>query len=273
MSSVATGAIRELSAISQKNGHGQNVTLAEFQKLDDAGKLADWKSKYPKMDFETLDTNGSGRISVEHDLNTFGRSSSTGGSSSGGGSATRSDSSSNGSSSRSSDNSSESSGDQVVVLFGWSDTSNSKTKSALEKAGIDASDYTMSKTGSDKGVGIAVVSRGEAEKFLDSYNGSKTFAYTSKAAKGIDSIDDLDVNFKVGGGERGRIDFGGNDYGALMTDDPANRTSGGSNVKGRNTGSDSFWIASGGNRGSAKMYEEKGAPNGGQYVKMDVRIK
>ena len=68
------------------------------------------------------------------------------------------------------------------------------------------------------------------------------------------------------------INFGGGAYGALMTDDPANKTSG-SNVKGSQTGSDSFWSVSDGNRGSAKMYKEQGAPNGAQYVKMSAEVK
>jgi hypothetical protein len=87
----------------------------------------------------------------------------------------------------------------------------------------------------------------------------------------VNDIDDLKVSFVVSD-SRDSISFGGGAYGALMTDDPANKTSG-SNVKGTQTGSDSFWSVSDGNRGSAKMYEEKGAPNGKQYVKMNAELR
>ena len=285
--SAATNALskyeahQELIGISREHHQGVNVTQAEFDKMDKGGHLDEWKGEYG-FSFSDLDLNRSGRISehsdgsrhrVEHEGTSSGRSGNS--SSDNSRNTSRDDSSDTVSDASSELNSAESptriSGDVVVVQFGWSDTSQSSTQSALSAAGIGSGSYKMSDSGADKGVGIAVVTPEQAAKFEAKYNGSKTFAYTHNAVGGVDSINDLDIDFDIGS-TRNTINFGGGAYGALMTDDPANKTSG-SGVQGRNTGSDSFWSVNGGDSGSAKMYEQKNAPNGKQFVSMDVNIK
>jgi len=243
-------AYQELVKISRENGKGENVTKEEFSSLKDGGHLDGWISEYD-LSFSDLDLNNSGRIST------------TDGSRLKDGVQTRS--------SRSDEGSGGNSYDMVVIQFGWSDTSVEDTMDALSAAGIDSSDYKMSNSGHDKGVGIAVVPRDQAEWFKEQYSGGKTFVHIHDTVDGVDDIDDLIISFEVSD-SRNSIDFGGGAYGALMTDDPANKTSG-SDVQGTQTGSDSFWSVSDGDRGSAKMYEERGAPNGKQYVKMHVTVR
>lgn len=242
-------AYKDLVEISRDNRKGDNITRSEFESLKRGGHLDEWMDEYD-LGFSDLDLNNSGRIS-----------SSDGNRLKAGGSSSNVDD----------DRPNRNSGEMVVVQFGWSDTDISKTKRALTQAGITDTEYKMSNSGYDKGIGIAVVPREEAERFAEQYKGGKTFAHIHKAVSNVNDINDLRISFVVSD-SRDVINFGGGAYGALMTDDPANKTSG-SNVKGSQTGSDSFWSVSDGNRGSAKMYKEQGAPNGAQYVKMSAEVK
>jgi hypothetical protein len=249
-------AYQELVSISRENGKGDNITKEEFASLQKGGHLDGWISEHG-FDFGDLDLNNSGRISTTDGSKLKSASETTT-------FETRSVASTE-------NRSTSNSNDVVVLQFGWSDTSIGHTEDALADAGISPSDYEMSDSGEDKGVGIAVVTREQAEKFQAEYGGSKTFAHIHSAVDGVNDITDLRITFDVSD-SKDSIGFGGGAYGALMTDDPANKTSG-SNVKSTQTGSDSFWSVSDGDRASAQMYEERGSQNGQQYVRMNAEVR
>jgi hypothetical protein len=152
---------------------------------------------------------------------------------------------------------------KVVLQFGWSDTDTSKIDSALKDAGIV--NYERSGS-SDKGLGIVVVTKEQAEAFKKYGGSAKVFANIQEAKGGLSSTDDLKVSFKEGS-DNGDIGFGGCDYGGIVTDDPSNVVSG--TAKGEQKGDDALWSTENGQSAKVKM-------NGGggrQYVIMKADIQ
>lgn len=258
-------AINDLIEISENYGTGPEVTESEYNQMKKDGVLRQWFKEHD-LTFDNLDSNGSNRISG-NDVPNFEKKVP--------GVEKRSEAGDvdpSSASSRSGD--SGDSGGVVVVVFGWSDTSLKDTEADLRQAGISENDYRLSDTGGDKGVGIAVVSRAGANRFLDLYNGKKTFAYIEPTVGGVNGIDDLSIKFDSGSrrGEKSKtISFGGGAYGALMTDDPSHVTSGGSGVQGRQSGDDALWTVSGGERGSATL--NQGTMRGQEYVTLSASVR
>jgi len=150
---------------------------------------------------------------------------------------------------------------KVVLQFAWSDTDTSKVDSALKSAGID--NFKRSDS-NDKGLGIAVATKEQAQAFADyAGEGKKVFANMQEAKEGLDSTDDLKVSFSESSGS-GEIGFGGKDYGGIVTDDPSKVVSG--SAIGEQKGDDALWSTDNGNSAEVKMY----GGGGRQYVTMDV---
>ena len=148
---------------------------------------------------------------------------------------------------------------KVVLQFGWSDTDTSKVDSALKDAGIV--NYERSGS-SDKGLGIVVVTKEQAEAFKKYAGGSaKVFANIQEAKGGLSSTDELKVSFKEGS-DNGDIGFGDCDYGGIVTDDPSNVVSG--TAKGEQKGDDALWSTENGQSAKVKM----SGGGGRQYVIM-----
>ena len=279
--------LRDLRTTSHESGNGVNITEAEFNKMKASGQLDSLFKKHGEFSFKDLDTDRSGKIneydvgSGQHsdrhfirtgkneneeqrkrEIDSGGSSSDKSGKINSGGK----ENSNSGESSIGNNSDVKSNSDGKVVLqFGWSDTSTSKIDSALDKAGIDNFERSNS---SDKGLGIAVVTKEQAEAFKDYAGDSKkVFANIQEAKGGIDSTDDLKVSFSESHSS-GKIEFGGKDYGGIVTDDPSKVVSG--SAKGQQKGDDALWSTDNGNTAKVQMWD---GPGGRQYVTMDADIR